>query len=213
MELRKNDVLGGVRSLLNEQKALPGKLTVSMSMFDSEYTVLARMRPVQEEFDLSSYPPRGSTALFDSLHRLMAETGRDLAALPENERPGKVLVIVFTDGEENSSQEITAVNLRESVQHQKSQYNWEFLFIGADFDVWAQGAALGMRSVGVRGQNLGGAGMAYTSAYIGSVRAHDGLAVASLESARSVEDAEAAVASWKAKISVTTGGSTDGEST
>ncbi len=49
--------------------------------------------------------PRGSTALLDAQGRTIVELGRELAALPETERPSKVIVVTLTDGLENASKE------------------------------------------------------------------------------------------------------------
>ena len=39
--------------------------------------------------------PRGGTALYDALGRLITDVGAELAALPEDERPGTVIVVVI----------------------------------------------------------------------------------------------------------------------
>ncbi len=50
-----------------------------------------------------TYAPRGSTALLDAIGRTVTELGTALAAMPEEERPCKVIVIIMTDGLENAS--------------------------------------------------------------------------------------------------------------
>ena len=49
--------------------------------------------------------PRGTTALLDSIGRLIGEAGQRLAALPDDRRPGTVVVGIMTDGMENASRE------------------------------------------------------------------------------------------------------------
>ena len=50
----------------------------------------------------------------------------------------------MTDGLENSSVEFTKQKIREMIQHQQSAYNWQFTFLGADQDAFAEAAAIGI---------------------------------------------------------------------
>ena len=47
--------------------------------------------------------------------------GQDLAALPEEDRPGRVLLVVVTDGHENSSHEYTVDQVRSMLTVQREQ--------------------------------------------------------------------------------------------
>lgn len=85
------------------------------------------------------------TALLDAVGRGITDTGLDLAALSEDERPGTVVFAVVTDGGENSSKEWTQQALQEKIAEQRDAYGWMFVFIGADEHAW-QGANLGMAS-------------------------------------------------------------------
>lgn len=87
--------------------------------------------------------PRGGTALYDALGRLITDTGTELAARPESERPGTVLVVVLTDGHENSSQEWTHEAVKAAITRQEGEYSWSFLFLGANMDAVAVGEQLG----------------------------------------------------------------------
>jgi len=89
--------------------------------------------------------PRGRTALLDTVGREIAQTGINLDALPESERPGRVVFVVVTDGAENASTEYTLEKLRADIARQRDQFNWQFQFIGAGEDAW-QGAQLGMKA-------------------------------------------------------------------
>ena len=73
----------------------------------------------------------------------VVRTGQDLAALPEEERPGRVILVVVTDGQENSSHEYTVEQVRSMLTVQREQYGWEVRFLGADDASW-QGQALGV---------------------------------------------------------------------
>jgi hypothetical protein len=138
----RNDAQGGIQELLREQFAETGKLTVTLVEFDDVANDVARM--ATNPFDYVLHP-RGRTALLDTVGREIAQTGINLDALPESDRPGRVVFVVVTDGAENASTEYTLEKLRADIARQRDQFNWQFQFIGAGEDAW-QGAELGMKS-------------------------------------------------------------------
>ena len=98
--------------------------------------------------DLADVPPlellpRGRTALLDALGRLITTAGERLAALPEDARPGSVIVGVMTDGMENASREWTHPRIKELIEQQTRDYGWQFLYLGADQDAIEEGAKMG----------------------------------------------------------------------
>jgi hypothetical protein len=88
--------------------------------------------------------PRGNTALLDSMARLILESGRRLAKLPEEQRPGTVIVAIMTDGLENSSREWTHGAVKQLVERQTTDYGWQFLYMGADQDAIEVGSQMGI---------------------------------------------------------------------
>jgi len=54
-------------------------------------------------------------------------------ARPED-RPEKTLVVITTDGLENSSRRYSYEKVKGMVERQKEKYGWEFLFLGANID-------------------------------------------------------------------------------
>jgi len=88
--------------------------------------------------------PRGSTPLLDAMGMSITRTGERLAAMPENERPNRVLFVVITDGGENSSSEYKRPQVIEMVKHQEEQYNWTFVYLGTNQDGIAEGMNLGV---------------------------------------------------------------------
>ena len=138
----RDDAQGGIQELLREQFAESGKLTVTLVEFDDVANDVARLATSPFTYELH---PRGTTALLDTVGREVAQTGIDLGALAEADRPGRVVFVVVTDGAENASTEYTLEKLRADIARQRDQFNWQFQFIGAGEDAW-QGAELGMKS-------------------------------------------------------------------
>ena len=131
---------GGITALIAEQFALPGKLTVTLSQFDDAFDTVQRLSDQSFDYELQ---PRAMTALLDAVGMEVVRTGQDLAGLPEEDRPAKVLLVVVTDGQENSSHEYTVEQVRSMLAVQREQYGWGVRFLGADDAAW-QGEALGV---------------------------------------------------------------------
>ena len=72
------------------------------------------------------------------------KAGERLKAIPEAKRPAKVIVLILTDGYENSSREYTKSKVKEMVEHQRSVYRWEFVYLGANVDAFAEAGSMGM---------------------------------------------------------------------
>jgi hypothetical protein len=146
MESVKQDTIGGFNSFLSEQQKVAGEASLSLVQFDDQYEVVYEDKDINAANRLTeaTFQPRGSTALFDAVGRTINSIGRRLAALSEEERPDKVLLVIMTDGFENASQEFTAAKISEMINHQHSVYSWEFMFIGANQD-----AVLSAREIGI----------------------------------------------------------------
>ena len=97
--------------------------------------------------------PRGGTALLDAVGRAINETGARLDKLSDAEKPGLVIFMIITDGEENSSKEFTNAQINKMIIHQQEKYKWEFSFLGADQDSFSVARTLGINSKGVSNYN------------------------------------------------------------
>ena len=56
----------------------------------------------------------------------------------------KIITVIMTDGEENSSREWTLQAIRELIRSKEAAGNWTFVFLGANLDAFAQGTSLGV---------------------------------------------------------------------
>lgn len=146
METCAESTIEGFNSFLAEQKDKPGEATVSLYQFDHEYQTVFENRSIEDAPNLtgSTFQPRGLTALYDAIGTTINNVGKQLAALRDEERPGKVIVVIITDGYENRSQEFTADQINDMIDHQESKYNWEFVFVGANQDAIATAGQLGI---------------------------------------------------------------------
>ena len=143
MESISGDAEGGVNNFIAEQAQQPGECLVTIVQFDQEYEF------VQRGVNASECPPfrlkpRGTTALLDAVGRAINETGARLAALPEPDRPGLVVFVITTDGQENASQEFTREQVRKMIAHQQQAYNWQFTFLAANADAFSEAGGMGL---------------------------------------------------------------------
>lgn len=142
----RNDTIGGFNSFVDEQKKVAGEATVTLVQFDDRYQIDYALVPINDVKRLTTetFVPRGSTAMNDAIGRTIISTGDRLAAMPESERPEKVIFVIMTDGEENCSKIYNRQQVKDMVEHQKSKYSWDFVFLGANIDAEAVGKTFGI---------------------------------------------------------------------
>lgn len=150
MQSIQSDAEGGINHFIERQQQEPGAAMLTLVQFDTDYEFVHQGVPIQQ---VPSYRllPRGATALLDAVGRGISETGSRLAAIPESERPGLVIFVIVTDGLENSSREFSRDQIRQMIDHQQSTYNWQFTFLAANQDAFAEGGTLGIAAAGIAG--------------------------------------------------------------
>ena len=149
MDSLQSDVIGGFRAFVEEQQRLGDNAALTLVQFDHEYAINFSNVPIKDVSSTIEFIPRGATALLDAIGRTIVDTGIRLSQTPEADRPNKVLMIVMTDGHENASIEFTGAKIREMVEHQKTVYQWEFVFLGANIDSFGTASSLGVSSFSV----------------------------------------------------------------
>lgn len=146
MQSMAEHAIAGFNGFLRDQQHCEGEARMTLVLFDDLYEVLCASFPVREvaELDTTTFVPRGSTALLDAIGRTVEELGARLAAMPEADRPGQVIVAILTDGFENASKHFTWHKVQDMIRHQEQHYSWQFLFLGANADSIASAAKMGI---------------------------------------------------------------------
>ena len=131
-----SDTIGGFNSMLAKQQAEPGECRITTVLFDNQYEVLHDRIDIQAVKAITDkeYYVRGNTALLDAVGTTINKIGGVQKNTTEDYRAEKVLFIITTDGMENASREFDYNKIKSMIEHQKSKYSWEFIFLGANID-------------------------------------------------------------------------------
>lgn len=140
-----DDTIGGFNAFIDKQKQLEGKTIVTTVLFDNKYEILWNGIDVNKvKLTDKEYYVRGSTALLDAVGKTIIDVNYRLSKTSEDERPGKIIFIITTDGMENSSREFTYENIKQLIQHQQEKHDWEFIFLGANIDTAKEANNIGI---------------------------------------------------------------------
>lgn len=141
MESIRAPMEAALRSFVMEQAGQPGVCLFSLYRFNTlvSHVFSGALHP---EIEIT---PLGMTALLDALGQAIDETGQRLARLPEASRPGKVIMLVVSDGLENASRTCTRYEIAQKIKHQREKYSWEVIFMGCNQNAILEGGNLGVR--------------------------------------------------------------------
>ena len=140
-----SDTIGGFNSLIDKQKKEEGKAYVTTVLFDNQ------QRTVHDRLDLVEVSPMtdkeyyvgGSTALLDAVGDTVTHIEKVHKYIRSEDVPAHTMVVITTDGMENSSRRWRAADVKKLVEKKKED-GWEFLFLGANIDAVSEAARFGI---------------------------------------------------------------------
>ena len=141
-----SDTIGGYNSMLQKQKEVEGMCLVTTALFNDGYELLhdridiRGVDPITER----EYFAGGTTALFDAVGRTIHKIVNVHKRTAEDYRAERVIFVIITDGLENASREYSGEKVRSMIEHQKSRYGWEFIFLGANMDAAGEAERMGI---------------------------------------------------------------------
>ncbi len=146
MASKTKDVVEGFNAYL-DGLALEDKVEYlfSLTLFDTQVAYRDVAIPLSgvRKLDTKSYEPGGNTALNDAIGITVRKVDADQPQVH------KVVTVIMTDGEENSSREWTHDAVKALIQQKESEGNWTFVFLGAAPDAWDQGRGYGIPAANV----------------------------------------------------------------
>jgi hypothetical protein len=143
----------------------------------------------------ADYDPRGSTPLLDAVGYGI-EKVKQFHGDKLGDENLKILVTIYTDGEENSSVKWTRVEIKKMIEHFEADGKWTFTFVGCgSFDnVAATSGTLGMKACNT---------VAYCDSDFGRAEANAKISTSYMSYARSVKSNTADDDLFKVKVEVT----------
>jgi hypothetical protein len=162
MESIRDDTIGGFNAFLNAQKAEPGLATLTLVQFDSQdpYEIVYQFKPMAEvpELTRETFVPRASTPLLDALGRGINDLEKNIADMPEEDRPSRIVMVIITDGQENSSREFRKDQIEKMIREKQEKSAWQFVFLSADLAAIGDALATGMPAASVLAHDKDGHG-------------------------------------------------------
>jgi len=136
MESIRDDTIGGFNAFLDQQKAESGLATLTLAQFDTQdpYEIIHKFKPLGEVPSLTreTFVPRASTPLLDAMGRGINDLESSLAEIQEEEKPARVVIVIITDGQENSSREFRKEQIDKMIKEKQEKTAWQFVFLSAD---------------------------------------------------------------------------------
>lgn len=167
------DVIGGVNTFIVDQKKLKDPASIAFVRFDTD---IERFRPMQalekvEPLTDAEYTPRGCTSLLDAVGGTINAAEKDWVI----EQPDRAIMVIVTDGQENSSREFRKEKIKELITAREKSGLWAFIYLGANVDAFAEASSLGINLSNTAGYHntSKGIGSTYTkmSQTVGKMRA------------------------------------------
>ena len=140
------DTIGGFNAMLAKQKREQGEANVTTVLFNHHSELLHDRIPVQGVAPMTEkeYEVSGTTALLDAIGAAIQKVGNAQKRTNVEHQASKVLFIITTDGHENASREYSYEMIKSMIARQKDNYDWEFIFLGANIDAISAAAQFGI---------------------------------------------------------------------
>lgn len=126
------ETIEGFNTFISEQQKVKGKAKVTLVQFAHDYEVMysgVKLKNVPL-LDTNTFKPCGMTALLDAIGKTLTE---QKARIETEKWANKVIVVILTDGHENSSQEFSTDNVKRLTQVAQDE-GWSFIYLGANQD-------------------------------------------------------------------------------
>lgn len=147
----KNQVLSGFEEYINGLKQKndnESELLFSLTLFDSNFSGIRLVKtylvtPIKDVQPLTeyTYKPDGMTPLYDAIGITIREV--DSLILSKGLKIHRVLNVIHTDGQENSSKEFDSKKISQLREQKEATGHWTFVYIGAGPTTWADASKLG----------------------------------------------------------------------
>ncbi len=110
-------------------------ITLGLTLFNDEivHHYIDKLAIEVERLNSSNYRPEGTTALLDAIG-LTVQKLENAQHESNVELPTKIVMVILTDGYENSSKHFNLEDIQNTINRLESTGNWTFNYIGATLD-------------------------------------------------------------------------------
>lgn len=134
MQDLKDEVINSYNHFIEEQKEKDKNTRVTLIIFDDKYEIVYEDKKITKVPELTSevYYPRGMTSLLDAIGTAV-----------NTSKAKEALVLIQTDGHENSSHEYNHRDIKDLIKEKEDQ-GWDFIFLGANIDAASVSTSFGL---------------------------------------------------------------------
>lgn len=134
-----NEPLQGLNNLIKQQKET-GDFRFTLVVFNEKSKTVINDMDGKDVPELTSehYSPGGMTALLDAMGNAIS--------IQKERKTENVLVVVLTDGLENSSKLYTSAQIKELTTEMTEKHKWAFMYLGANQDSFSVAQGLGINT-------------------------------------------------------------------
>lgn len=145
MRPHRQEVIDGFNEFLEDRRKDPGKVLASLTKFDSTVKTAFSGVDISEvhPLDAAGYAPGSGTALFDAVGHAVSAAEKVASGVD------RVLCVIFTDGQENSSRRYSREAVDTLIRTLQAAGKWTFVYFGANHDAWAAGGAIGIPAANI----------------------------------------------------------------
>jgi hypothetical protein len=140
------ETLNGFKTYIRDMQADQQKddeveYLFSLTTFDTQVETPYIGKPIAEVDgdELKNHGPRGTTALYDAVGKTLQKHDDD-----KNLVFDKAIVVIVTDGEENSSREYSKEAVHAAIDDRIKRGNWSFTYLGTQPETWNEAQSIGV---------------------------------------------------------------------
>lgn len=153
MQVIQESTIKGFNEYLNTLKKDGNKYRFTLTLFDTTVAIPYLDQPIEKVKELTkeTYGPDGWTALYDAVCSTVNKI--------KEKKDQKVITIIMTDGQENSSEEYNQEAMKALIQEKEKKGNWTFVYLGANQDSYAQAQQYGFSKMNTSNYSASARGM------------------------------------------------------
>lgn len=137
-----DEPVDSVNVFFEEQKKTQNDLaTATLVTFNTHSRTIIDNKKLSElkKIQQHDYNPKGGTAINDAICST-------IKSRLSSSKPNNVVLVIITDGQENSSQYYSIEDTREMINLVEEKHSWKVIFIGANIDVLSEGCKMNINA-------------------------------------------------------------------